>query len=123
MERDGSVIATYGYDSQNRRIRKSAGATTTHYLYDLGGRLIAETALDGTVHREYVYLDNEPIALREYQNQPGTYYFINDHLGTPQRLITATGAVVWQAAYQPFGLAEITIETVKNNVRFPGQYF
>ncbi|MFH0783494.1 MAG: RHS repeat-associated core domain-containing protein [Pseudomonadota bacterium] len=123
VEKQGSVIATYGYDSSNRRIRKNAGTTSTHYLYDLGSQLIAEILVDGTKLRDYIYLDGEPIAVKEYQTTPGTYYFINDHLGTPQRLVNATGTVVWQAAYLPFGKAQITVETVKNNLRFPGQYY
>ena len=123
VDRQGSTIATYGYDSSNRRVRKTVGATTTHYLYDLDSHLIAETLADGTVLREYIYLDNEPLALKEYQTNPDTYYFVNDHLGTPQQLVTATGAIVWQAAYDPYGLAQPQVETVKNNLRFPGQYF
>jgi len=31
--------------------------------------------------------------------------------------------VVWQAAYLPFGQAQIVTGTVTNNLRFPGQYF
>ncbi|MBI5591473.1 MAG: RHS domain-containing protein [Deltaproteobacteria bacterium] len=123
VENQVSTVATYGYDSSNRRIRKTIGTTTIHYLYDLNSRLIAETLVDGTVLREYIYLDGEPIALREYQTNPGTYYFINDHLGTPRQLVTGTGTVVWQAAYLPFGKAQIQTEAVKNNLRLPGQYF
>ena len=124
VEKQGSTVATYGYDSSNRRLRKTIGATTTHYLYDLDSRLIAETLLDGTLLREYIYLDGEPVALREYKNNVGiNYYFVNDHLGTPQQLLTATGTVVWQAAYLPFGKAQLQKETVKNNLRFPDQYY
>jgi len=55
----------------------------------------------------------------------GTYFYHNDHLGTPQRLSSATtGAVVWSAGYQAFGLAVVDpLSTVENNLRFPGQYF
>ena len=123
VEKAGATLAEYGYDAANRRIRKTVGAVTTHYLYDLNNQLIAETLANGTVLREYIYLDGEPLALKEYQTNPGTYYFINDHLGTPQQLVTATGAIVWQAAYLPFGQAQIKTATVKNNLRFPGQYF
>jgi len=31
--------------------------------------------------------------------------------------------VVWQAAYLPFGQAQIVTGTVTNNLRFPGQYY
>jgi uncharacterized protein RhaS with RHS repeats len=33
------------------------------------------------------------------------------------------GAVVWQAAYMPFGEARVLTADVENNLRFPGQYF
>jgi len=51
------------------------------------------------------------------------YYFINDHLDTPRKLIDESGHIVWKAAYLPFGKAQIVTETVTNNFRFPGQYF
>ncbi|MFH2044003.1 MAG: RHS repeat-associated core domain-containing protein [Pseudomonadota bacterium] len=52
------------------------------------------------------------------------YYYINDHLGTPQRIIDETGAVVWNADYQPFGEADVNVNsTVVNNFRLPGQYY
>ena len=63
------------------------------------------------------------MALREYEVRPGLYFYINDHLGTPQRLITADGTTVWQAAYLPFGRTQVQLGTVQNNLRFPGQYF
>ena len=52
-----------------------------------------------------------------------TYFFINDHLGTPQKVIDETGVVVWSADYRPFGEANVTVSTLENNFRFPGQYF
>ena len=55
----------------------------------------------------------------------GTDYFFyqNDHLGTPQKLTSVSGAVVWSAKYNSFGKATIDgSSTVTNNLRFPGQY-
>ncbi len=34
----------------------------------------------------------------------------------------STGTVVWAADYKPFGEATITVSTVTNNLRFPGEY-
>ena len=31
--------------------------------------------------------------------------------------------MVWEAAYLPFGEAQILTETITNNIRFPGQYY
>ena len=123
VEANAVVLASYGYDSQNRRVRKTVGTNTTYYLYDLENRLTAEISGSGTVLREYIWLENEPLALREYELWPGLYFYINDHLGTPQQLVDSQGAVVWQAAYLPFGEAQLRVGTVTNNLKFPGQYF
>jgi RHS repeat-associated protein len=61
--------------------------------------------------------------MRIYGTQAGTYYFLNDHLGTPRIIIDESGQIVWQAAYLPFGKAQVTTETVENHFRLPGQYF
>lgn len=55
--------------------------------------------------------------------QEKLYYYHTDHLGTPNTLTDESGAIVWQADYLPFGKALVTLETVMNNVRMPGQYF
>jgi RHS repeat-associated protein len=54
----------------------------------------------------------------------GQYYFYhNDHLGTPQKLASASGAIGWSAVYDAFGKASVNAgSTVTNNLRFPGQY-
>ena len=59
----------------------------------------------------------------------GTYYFINNHLGYPQKLVDDNLTVVWSSISQVFGLAVVDEDpdgngqTVVNNIRFPGQYF
>jgi len=123
VEKAGAVVATYGYDAQNRRIRKTVGSRTIHYHYCQQNLLIAETLANGTPLRDYFYLNGEPMGLREYEKNPGTYYFGNDHLGTPQQLIAANGTVAWQAAYLPYGQAQVQLATITNNLRFPGQYY
>ena len=123
VEEASAVVATYGYDAQNRRIRKTVGNRTIHYHYDTNSLLIAETLADGTPLREYFYLGHEPLALREYETTPGTYYSLNDHLGTPQQLVKPDGTVVWKSAYLPYGEAQVQIGAITNNLRFPGQYF
>ncbi|MBW1677776.1 MAG: RHS domain-containing protein, partial [Deltaproteobacteria bacterium] len=51
------------------------------------------------------------------------YYYVSDHLGTPQRVMDEDGRMVWSPDYLPFGHAEVSTETVTNHFRFPGQYF
>ncbi len=79
----------------------------------------------GTVNVEETY-----ITFRQYeeynldvQRLSKTYYFHNDHLGTPQLITDNDQNTVWQADYTPFGQAQVTLNTVANPLRFPGQYF
>jgi RHS repeat-associated protein len=51
------------------------------------------------------------------------YYYHNDHIGTPQKLTSASGAVVWSSKYSSFGEASVDVGTVTNNLRFAGQYY
>jgi RHS repeat-associated protein len=118
-----TIISEYSYNGFNQRIKKVVSGTTIYYHYNLQGNLIAESSGDGTPLRDYIYLNGERIAMKIYGELEGFYYFINDHLGTPQKIINSEGAVVWEAAYLPFGKAQILVETVINNFRFPGQYF
>ena len=65
------------------------------------------------------------MVLAEYTGaNSGVYFYLNDHLGTAQQLLNGdTGAVAWQAAYLPFGEAQVQVSAVTNNLRFPGQYY
>ena len=51
------------------------------------------------------------------------YYYHNDHLGTPQVLTDDQGQVVWRGDYKPFGEVDVVVEQVRNDCRFPGQYY
>ncbi len=87
-------------------------------------RLVAEYDEIGTELRMYGYQPDsmwttDPLWLKEGGNY---YWYQNDHLGTPQKLIDMNGTVVWSATYFAFGQAQITVNTLENNLRFPGQY-
>ena len=60
-----------------------------------------------------------------YPSGPGSQSGMihNDHLATPQKMTDSSGTVVWAADYKPFGEATITVSTITNNLRFPGQYY
>ena len=42
---------------------------------------------------------------------------------TPEVMTDAEQNIVWKASYSPFGSANISVESVENNIRFPGQYY
>ncbi len=122
-ELSGLVIAEYYYDPFGRRLWKDIGGTRTYYFYADEG-LIAEYDANGTEIRTYGYTPDstwttDPLFLKQGVEY---YFYQNDHLGTPQKLVAMNGAVVWAATYTAFGKATVDIETVTNNLRFPGQY-
>ena len=57
------------------------------------------------------------------QAQAATYFFHNDHLGTPQAVTDERQQTMWQAEYQPFGEVTETSSQIEQYLRFPGQYF
>jgi len=98
------------------------------FHFDLKGRLIAETDAAGQTLREYIYLNDRPLALVVDSNGgnlcgiTGLYYYHVDHLNTPKKLTDANQQIVWDADYRPFGEAVETVTAVDNPLRFPGQY-
>jgi YD repeat-containing protein len=117
---DGATTASYAYNGNGQRVKKNVNGTVTIFHYGLNGQIIAESNIAGTITAEYVYLNGQPLAKIE---GPVVYYYHNDHLATPQKMTDASGVVVWVADYKPFGEATITVSSITNNLRFPGQYY
>ena len=124
--RDGSdsLIASYYYDPFGRRLWKEVGGTKTYFMYSDEG-LVEEYDDGGVEIKTYGYKPGstwttDPLFMKIGSNY---YFYHNDHLGTPQKLTSTNGAVVWSAKYKSFGKAEVDINsTIINPLRFPGQY-
>ena len=119
--------ATYTYNGLGQRVKKMAGGVTTIYHYDLDGKLIAESLLNGTFTKEYLYMGKVRVAMVDVAGGGTVYAYQNDRLRTPELLTTVINdqeTVVWEAWYEPFGEAHIhPSSSVVNNIRLPGQYF
>ena len=57
------------------------------------------------------------------------FFYLNDHLDTPQKMINSSGQVVWAGKYDPFGTlvwqdTDVDLDGIPtyNYFRFPGQY-
>jgi RHS repeat-associated protein len=121
----GTVIALYYYDPFGRRLWKEVGGVRTYFLYAYEG-LVGEYDGSGVEIKAYGYAPGstwttDPL----FMKQGNDYYFYhNDHLGTPQKLSSTNGAVVWCAKYSSFGEAEVDHSSgVINNLTLPGQYY
>jgi RHS repeat-associated protein len=131
------VVAIYDHDYLGRRVVKDVSGTpkkvhkhpkkkqlppvVTHFIYDRAGHVLAEAdAATGATLKEHLWLDDTPVAM----TNGGTLYFVHpDHLGTPQRITDASQAVVYDAAFRPFGETQTITSPPLTNLRFPGQYF
>ncbi|CBL46033.1 Hypothetical protein HDN1F_24500 [gamma proteobacterium HdN1] len=51
------------------------------------------------------------------------YYVHTDHLNTPTLVTDSNKTVVWEGVRKPFGEIEEIVNSVRQPIRFPGQYF
>ena len=89
-------------------------------------------ALDGTRNPHPIRFDGvppkrEPVMLASLMSISGIlnqsvvaatgpdalYWFINDHLGTPQKVIDGDQTVVWEGSQEPFGSTAVTTNTLR----------
>ncbi len=121
VHENNQLLARYTYNGQGQRSIKTTPEHTTHYLYDLDGRLLGEYNANGQAIKEYVRIENEPLAQIETDT---ILYLHTDHLGTPRSATDPTGQVVWQWNSDAFGnTAPQSGDGSTINLRFPGQYF
>jgi RHS repeat-associated protein len=146
QDSDGNPIASYQYDPEGRRVRKTvhrqwngggweslAQVITTTYFYNEEG-LVAEYQAQGDnavqLQAQYGWRPEgtwgtDPVWIKTTPaggNQTDYFYYQNDHLGTPQKIIDRYGQSVWSQKAMSFG--ETTIDPasmVISNLRFPGQ--
>jgi RHS repeat-associated protein len=119
-----SEIYNYYYDPFGRRLWKEVDGTRTYFLYSDEG-LIGEYDASGSEIRAYGYAPDSIWTTDPLFQKIGDYYYFyqNDHLGTPQKLIGTNGLVVWAGVYDSFGNCQVEVEGITNNLRFPGQYY
>jgi len=97
---DGGGTASYVYDAEGRRVRKTTGSTSVDYLYDLAGHVISEMSSSGAWNRGEVYAGGQHVAT--YEN--GTTYFTHaDWLGTERLRTKVDGSPYSTWASYPFG--------------------
>ena len=104
-------------------MHKTTATGTTIFHYDLEGRLIGETADNGTPLRDYVWQDDSPIAQIEGDTVIDTLTYLHtDHLATPRLGTDVVGNVVWRWEGAAFGGTQPLENPTFINLRFPGQY-
>jgi RHS repeat-associated protein len=122
----GDGIA-YVYDGFGQRVSAtttiSGSSKTETSLYDPSRHLQTETSLsNGSIAFDYVWFAGVPVAEEDIAGSH-TYWTAVDHLGAPIILTNSSGAIAWQADYEPFGaIYQVRVgSTIHQPLRFPGQ--
>ncbi len=144
----GALPYAYGYNALEQLVirQQTAGPSpfTTHFVHDIFGNIIAETAgggatgATGTV-REYIWLPeteiaptagsrttiDRPLAVVDAVNtaSPATWWVSVDHLNRPVKMTDAARASVWDAVWLPWGGVHSITGPAALDTRFPGQWF
>lgn len=129
-DNSNQVIAQYEYDPFGRRTKKYLQQTneTIYFHYSDEGLIAEYTDIAGLIQSygfkpDSLFTSSPVFTHRpDFSDAKGYAYYINDHLGTPQKLITNTGRKVWEASTDAFGKTIISNNEFINPLRFPGQY-
>jgi RHS repeat-associated protein len=95
-------------------------------FHDNDNRVIAEVNATGTTVREYIWMDDLPVAVLDgttSTTNPTLFWVHADHLNRPVAMSNAAKAWVWRAQYEPFGAVHQIVGPAANDSRFPGQWF
>jgi RHS repeat-associated protein len=120
---------TYGYDYLGRRVWRtvvgSSATVQTHYIFDEQGHLLAEhDGATGAVLREYVWLDDMPVAMIDSTGtSPATYFIHTGQIEEPLVMTDAGQNKVWDAYVEPYGTATVFgSPSAGLDLRLPGQF-
>jgi RHS repeat-associated protein len=96
---DAGATAAYAYDYQNRRIKKVASGTSTHYVWE-GNKVIGEyDGSTGGVIYNYVYSGSRLIARI---GSGVVNWYLSDRL-SERLMLDGSGGVIGRMAHLPFG--------------------
>jgi RHS repeat-associated protein len=120
---------SYGYDYLGHRVWRTvvgvSATVQTHYVFDQAGHLLAEhDGATGAVLREYVWLDDMPLAMIDSTGpSPVTYFIHSGQIEEPLVMTDAAQNKVWDAYVEPFGYAQVFgTPSAGLDLRLPGQF-
>ena len=124
---NGVNVSGYGYDAFGARVWKQITVPSAHtqYVFDLNGHLLAEhDGGTGKVLKEYVWIDDMPVAVVDSSSGTAkTYYIHTGPVNEPLVMTDASKAQVWNAYMEPFGAATVFgSNSASIDLRLPGQW-
>jgi RHS repeat-associated protein len=107
---------TYTYDGDGHRVKKSNG---TLYWYGMGSDALDETDLSGNLRNEYIFFGGKRIARRDASGNVDCYFA--DHLGTSRVVANASGSILDDSDFYPFGGERVVASSSGNHYKFTGK--
>ncbi|KQW99760.1 hypothetical protein ASC84_19925 [Acinetobacter sp. Root1280] len=128
---DPKYNMTYNYKNERtvRGYQHNSSAwrdNTNQYVYDENSKLLGEYDADGNPIVEYIWLFDKPVAaIYGTTSNTKIYWIATDVQNKPRRLIDSSNdsSIVWAWDPTAFGLGKPSIETVKLNLRYSGQFY
>jgi RHS repeat-associated protein len=113
---------TYKINGLGQRVSEAFSGSTTHYIDDINGNVIAEAdGSTGTPTMEYVWMEGELLALID--GSGNIVYVHNSQVRAPQKITNPSRTLVFDQIREPFGEVYSTpTGATPTNWRFPGQY-
>ncbi|GEM_PF-6711111 len=117
-----SQTVSFTVNAIGQRVSKTFSGTTTHFVHDIHGNMIAEAdGSTGSTTKEYVWM--EGMLLAQIDGSGNIVYVHSDQVNTPQKITDPGRTLVWDREQEPFGETYATpTSTIPTNLRFPGQY-
>ncbi len=110
---------TFAYDGDGNRIRQvNPDGTSTLFLAGGLFEVTLNAAGQQTAVKRYYSVGGQTIALRD---AGGTLYLLTDHLGSVLAVLDASGAVVGEQRYRPFGQPRLMPGITQTDRGFTGQ--
>lgn len=104
VSKNGEQVAAYTYDAENFRVQRIGSDGTTIYGYDRNAALAYQKNLTTGLTRTINYANGQIIGWVDTQGAASArYYAVTDHLGSVTEVTDASGKVVWQSEYTPYG--------------------
>lgn len=109
----------FSYDGRGNRLQATRNGTTTRYIYDTAGNLIAEADGSNNITRYYIY-GQGLLAMVTPSDQ--VYCYHDNATGSTIAMTDASQNVLNKYAYDPFGNIAAQVEAVPQPFKFAGQF-
>ena len=109
----------YTYDGDGDRVEKSGNQSNKIYWYGAGSEILDESDLSGNITDEYIFFGGKRIARRD--SSGNVVYYAADHLGTSRVVTNATGGILDQSDFYPFGGERVLSSSSGNTYKFEGK--